>query len=178
MKQILLELQTNNSDEFSIFCIEDQYLIDSLQLPKLIKFYRADKFDRKFIHTDNDIWSFTYSGHKCNLNFHKFNQYEKKLAKFFLANYIQINTPAFLENKLQAYRHAINYLKQHHLVISYSHIKLILLSLVKNDNFTQYYYLKFFVKLLFLEEFKYFPIEQEYELEFIERLQSFNPKLY
>lgn len=178
MKQIPLELHTNNSDEFSIFCIEDQYLIDSLQLPKLIKFYRADKFDSTFVNTESDSWQFLYSGDKLRLKFQKFNHLEKKLVKFFLASYIQINTPSSLDDKLSVFIYALNYLKNNKLNISYKNLKTLLIQLAKDNKSTYYYHLKFFIKLLFLEEFKYFPIEQEYELEFIERPKSFNSKLY
>ena len=53
-----------------------------------------------------------------------------------------------------------------------------LVDLARVDNHTYYYYLKFLVKLLFLEDFLGFDVDQEYELEFLERPKSFNSKLY
>lgn len=100
------------------------------------------------------------------------------MAKFFLANYIQINTPSALEAKLQAYTFVIKSLKTRDLKLDYQNAKSLLVDLAKADNSTYYYHFKFLVKLLFLENFSCFDLDQEYELEFLERPKAFNSSLY
>ncbi|MFP0818729.1 site-specific integrase [Acinetobacter baumannii] len=180
MSQLSLDFEKieNSPSEFIIFHDADLRLIESLHLPTIIRFYRADKFDSKFIQTTNDVWNFSYSGKKLHLNLSNFSTSEKKLAKFFLANYIQVNTPSALEAKLQAYTYAIKSLKTRNLKLDYQNAKSLLVDLAKADNSTYYYHFKFLVKLLFLESFSCFDLDQEYELEFLERPKAFNSRLY
>ncbi len=180
MSQLSLDFEKidNSHSEFIIFYDADLRLIESLHLPTIIRFHRADKFDSKFVQTSNDVWNFSYSGKKLHLNFSNFSTSEKKLAKFFLANYIQVNTPSSLEAKLQAYTFTIKSLKTRNLKLDYQNAKSVLVDLAKADNSTYYYHFKFFVKLLFLENFSCFDLDHEYELEFLERPQAFNSKLY
>ncbi|QPF39132.1 site-specific integrase [Acinetobacter sp. TTH0-4] len=180
MSQLSLDFEKidNSHSELIIFHDADLKLIESLQLPTIIRFHRADKFDSKFVQTSNDVWNFSYSGKKLHLNFSNFSTSEKKLAKFFLANYVQINTPSFLEAKLQAYTFVIKSLKTRSLKLDYRNSKALLVDLAKADNSTYYYHFKFLVKLLFIENFSCFDLDHEYELEFLERPQAFNSKLY
>ncbi|MFX2144815.1 site-specific integrase [Acinetobacter baumannii] len=180
MSQLSLDFEKidNSHSEFIIFHDADLRLIESLHLPTVIRFHRADKFDSKFVQTSNDVWNFSYSGKKLHLNFSNFSTTEKKLAKFFLANYIQVNTPSALEAKLQAYTFAIKFLKTRNLKLDYQNAKSLLVDLVQADNSTYYYHFKFLVKLLFLENFSCFDLDQEYELEFLERPKAFNSRLY
>lgn len=180
MPQLSLDFEKNDdsSSDFIIFHDADLRVIESLHLPTIIRFHRADKFDSKYIQTSSDVWIFTYSGKKNQLNFSSFSTSEKKLAKFFLAHYIQINTPSALEAKLQAYTFLIKSLKTRSLKLDYHNSKSILVDLAKADNSTYYYHFKFLVKLLFLESFSCFDLDQEYELEFLERPKAFNSNLY
>ncbi len=180
MPQLSLDFEKidNIQSEFIIFHDADLRLIESLQLPTIIRFHRADKFDSKFVQTSNDVWIFTYSGKKNQLNFTSFSTSEKKLAKFFLAHYIQVNTPSFLESKLQAFSYAIKELKANKLKFDYKNSKSILVDLANDENSSFYYHFKFLVKLLFLEGFSGFDIDKEYELEFLERPTAFNSNLY
>lgn len=180
MPQLSLDFEKidNSQSEFIIFHDADLRLIESLQLPTIIRFHRADKFDSKFVQTSNDVWIFTYSGKKNQLNFTSFSTSEKKLAKFFLAHYIQVNTPSFLESKLQAFSYAIKKLKANKLKFDYKNSKSILVDLAKDENSSFYYHFKFLVKLLFLEGFSGFDIDKEYELEFLERPTTFNSNLF
>jgi integrase len=180
MSQISLDFEKidDSHSEFIIFHDADLRLIESLHLPTTIRFHRADKFDSKFVQTSNDVWNFSYSGKKLHLNFSNFSTSEKKLAKFFLANYIQVNTPSALEAKLQAYAFAIKSLKTRNLKLDYQNAKALLVDLAKADNSTYYYSFKYLVKLLFLENFSCFDLDHEYELEFLERPQAFNSRLY
>ncbi|WP_425919150.1 site-specific integrase [Acinetobacter sp. TSRC1-2] len=180
MPQLSLDFEKNDDSpsDFNIFHDADLRLIESLHLPAIIKFHRAYKFDSKFVHTSSDAWSFTYSGRKIQLNFSSFSKIENKLAKFFLASYVQVNTPSALEAKLQAYTFAIKSLKARKLKLDYHNSKSLLVDLAKDNNYAYYYHFKFLVKLLFLENFSYFDLDQEYELEFLERPKAFNSKLY
>lgn len=180
MPQLSLDFEKNDNspNEFMIFHDADLRLLESLYTPAIIKFHRADKFDSKFIQTSNNIWTFTYSGERVHLNFSILLSFEIKLAKYFLASYIQINTPSSLDVIFYAYVYAIKFLKKNQLKLSFHNLKSIIINLAKVDNHTYYYNLKFLAKLLFLEGFYGFEIEQEYELEFLERPKSFNSKLY
>ena len=180
MSQLSLDFEKidNSQSEFMIFHDADLRLIESLHLPTIIRFHRADKFDSKFVQTSNDVWDFYYSGKKLHLNFSNLSTSEKKLAKFFLANYIQVNTPSGLEAKLQAYTFVIKSLKTKSLKLDYHNSKSLLIELAKADNSTYYYHFKFLVKLLFLENFSCFDLDQEYELEFLEHPKPFNSRLY
>ena len=178
--QLSLDFEKNDDSpsDFIIFHDADLRLIESLYLPAIIKFHRADKFDSKFIQTSNEVWTFTYSGERILLNFSKLLPFEIKLVKYFLANYIQINTPSTLDDIFSAYKYAIKFLKRNQLKLNFHNLKSMLVDLARVDNHTYYYYLKFLVKLLFLEDFLGFDVDQEYELEFLERPKAFNSKLY
>lgn len=180
MPQLSLDFEKNDNspNEFRIFHDADLRLIESLYTPAIIKFHRADKFDSKFIQTSNNIWTFIYSGERVQLNFSNLLSFEIKLAKYFLASYIQTNTPSSLDVIFYAYVYAIKFLKKNQLKLSFHNLKSIIINLAKVDNHTYYYNLKFLAKLLFLEGFYGFEIEQEYELEFLERPKSFNSRLY
>ncbi|MEN8415935.1 site-specific integrase [Acinetobacter radioresistens] len=180
MPQLNLDFEKNDdsSSEFIIFHDTDLSLIESLHLPTIIKFHRADKFDSKFIQTSNEVWAFTYSGERIQLNFSKLLSFEIKLVKYFLANFIQTNTPSSLDVIFHAFIYAIKFLKRNQLTLNFHNLKSVLLNLAKINNHTYFYNLKFLVKLLFLEGFHGFDINQEYELEFLERPKAFNSKLY
>lgn len=180
MPQLSLDFEKNDNspNEFMIFHDADLRLIESLYTPAIIKFQRADKFDSNFVQSSSDLWNFNYSGRNIKLNFSHFSKFEKKLAKFFLANYIQVNTPSSLDAKFQAFSYAIGTLKTNKQKLDYSNLKSILANLAKEDRVSYYYHLKFLIKLLFLEDFSHFDIDQEYELEFLERPTAFNSRLY
>lgn len=163
---------------FNLFSSEDLNSIDNLRIPSLIKFNLASKFDTKFISTIPDIWDFFYSGNKIYLNFDCFDLYEKKILKFFLVFFIQVNTPSGLSSKFNAFKYAIKYFKNNKLDFNFKNFKILLNDLAKMDKNGFYYHLKFLVKLLFLEDFSGFNIDKEYELDFLERPKSFNSKLY
>ena len=168
----------NNFEDFNIFYDEDIALIDLLKLPEIIRFYRAEKFDSKFISSNDEIWVFMYSGRKNKLNFTKFNIYEKKLIKFILIYYIQINTPANIEKLMFTLGEIFKLLKNNKIKFSYKNCKTILINFAKDDQYQQYYHCKFLIKLMFIEGFSNFEINKEYELEFILRPKSFNSSKY
>ena len=163
---------------FDLFSSDDLNSIENLMIPPVIRFHLASTFDTKFISTTADIWEFFYSGKKIYLNFNFFDSNEKKLLKFFLISFIQVNTPSGLDSKFNAFKYAIKYFKNNKLKFNFKSFKILLNDLSKMDNNGFYYHLKFLSKLLFLESFSGFNIEKEYELDFIERPKSFNSNLY
>ena len=70
MSQLSLDFEKidNSHSEFIIFHDADLRLIESLHLPTIIRFHRADKFDSKFVQTSNDVWNFSYRDGSVNLN--------------------------------------------------------------------------------------------------------------
>lgn len=178
-KQIDIELNSLGDEQlFKLFSSEDLNTIDKLRIPPLINFDLASTFDTKFISTKPDIWEFFYSGNKIHLNFDCFDLYEKKILKFFLVFYIQVNTPSGLYYKFNSFKYFLKYFKNNKLKFNFNSFKTLLNYLSKNDKNGFYYHLKFLVKLLFLENFSGFNIDKEYELDFLERPKSFNSELY
>lgn len=176
-----LNLKTNKYNsftDFNIFYDSDIDLISSLKIPEIIRFYRADKFDSKFINSNDDLWVFMYSGKEIKVNFKQFNIYEKKLAKLFLVHYIQINTPSNIEKLTYTLNTIFILLKNKRMKFTYSNCKLILINLAEDDQYQQYYHFKFLIKIMFLEGSVNFDINKEYELEFIQRPKSFNSSKY
>lgn len=148
--QLGLDLEDNHEyiDDFNIFYSQDLITIDALSLPRITRFHQADKFDDKFIKIESSTWDFKYSGRRVFLDFNELDHYEVKLLKFFLVNYIQINTPSKLDVKFNAFKFSIKYLKDKKLKFSHNNFKRILIDLAKRNNSGYYYDLKFLVRLL------------------------------
>lgn len=170
------DVESDHFEEFNIFYAQDLLTIDNFKIPIIIKFYRADKFDTKFINSNNDIWEYYYSGSRVVLNFSKFNKYQKKLAKFIFAIYIQYNSPSNLSSKLITYKYLIDALVSKREKLNFENLKNILENNI--DKYQYYYFIKFIAKQLFLESFYKFDPDKEYDLEFIKRPPSFNSNLY
>lgn len=151
----------------------------SKKIPKVVKFLVADKFDDKFINSSNNIWRFYYSGQTENLDFSRFSDSENVLVKFFLIAFIQKNSPSFLSRKFYTFIFLINYLKNNNLKFSYENLKRILIEIAPQKNYSNdYSHIKFLLKLLVLEDFPDFDIDDDFELEFIPRPKSFNSSLF
>ncbi|MCU4395345.1 site-specific integrase [Acinetobacter parvus] len=170
-------------EQHSESVFNDQQIMDlqnlSKKIPKIVKFLVADKFDDKFINPTNNIWRFYYSGQIENLDFSRFSESETVLVKFFLIAFIQKNTPSFLSTKFYTFIFLINYLKKNNLKFSYENLKNILIEIAPQKNYSKdYSHIKFLLKLLVLEDFPLFDIEDDFELEFIPRPKSFNSNLF
>ncbi len=151
----------------------------SKKLPKIVKFLIADKFDDKYLTSTDNIWNFYYSGQRENLNFSKLSESENILIKFFLIAFIQKNTPSFLSLKLYSFNFLMNYLNNNKLDFNYENLKNLLIKIAPFDNHNVTYgHIKFLLKLLILEDFPGFNIEDDFELEFIPRPKPFNSRLY
>lgn len=177
------DLFESNQDQSSVSVFKDQQIIAlqnlSKKIPKVIKFLVADKFDDKFINSSNNIWRFYYSGQTENLDFSRFSDSENVLVKFFLIAFIQKNSPSFLSRKFYTFIFLINYLKNNNLKFSYENLKRILIEIAPQKNYSNdYSHIKFLLKLLVLEDFPDFEIDDDFELEFIPRPKSFNSSLF
>ncbi|EMN2535344.1 site-specific integrase [Acinetobacter baumannii] len=149
------------------------------KIPKVVKFLIADKFDDKFINSTNNIWKFYYSGQTEKLDFSIFSENETTLAKFFLIAFIQKNTPSFLSRKIYSFNFLINYLKNRNLHLNYENLKQLLIEIAPQENHQNTYaHIKFLLRLLILEDFPNFDIEDDFELEFIPRPKSLNSNLF
>ncbi|MNR83327.1 Phage integrase family protein [compost metagenome] len=170
-------------EKLSVSVFNDQQIIAlqtlSKKTPKVVNFLVADKFDDKFINSTNNIWRFYYSGQTENLDFSRFSKNETVLIKFFLIAFIQKNSPSFLSRKFYSFSILINHLKNNNLSFSYENLKKILIEIAPLDNHQNTYgHIKFLLKLLILEDFPNFDIEDDFELELIPRPKSFNSKLF
>ena len=151
----------------------------SKKLPKIVKFLVADKFDDKFIISTDDIWNFYYSGQRENLDFSQFSASEIILSKFFLIIYIQKNTPSFLSRQLYSFNFLLHNLKNNNLDFNYENLKTLLIEISPLESHRKTYsHIKFLLKLLILEDFPGFNIEDDFELELIPRPKPFNSRLY
>lgn len=172
-----------DSQELHVSVFNDRQMI-ALQdldkkIPKVVKFLIADKFDDKFINSTNNIWKFHYSGQTEKLDFSIFSENETTLAKFFLIAFIQKNTPSFLSRKIYSFNFLINYLKNRNLHLNYENLKQLLIEIARQENHQNTYaHIKFLLRLLILEDFPNFDIEDDFELEFIPRPKSFNSNLF
>ncbi|MCH2070586.1 site-specific integrase [Acinetobacter baumannii] len=177
------DLFEDSQEQHSVSVFNDRQMI-ALQdldkkIPKVVKFLIADKFDDKFINSTNNIWKFYYSGQTEKLDFSIFSENETTLAKFFLIAFVQKNTPSFLSRKIYSFNFLINYLKNRNLHLNYENLKKLLIEIALQENHQNTYaHIKFLLRLLILEDFPNFDIEDDFELEFIPRPKSFNSNLF
>ena len=181
MEQFDLFEDFQKQNSVSIFNDRQTIALQNLgdKTPKIVKFLTADKFDDKFINSTNNIWTFYYSGQKEKIDFSRFSENETSLVKFFLIIFIQRNSPSFLSRKFYSINFLINHLKKNNLDFSYENLKKFLIEIAPLENHCSTYgHVKFLLKLLIVEEFPKFNIEDDFELEFIPRPQGFNAHLF
>lgn len=177
------DLFENFQEQNSVSIFNDRQMIFlqdiGKKIPKIVKFFNADKFDDKFINSADNIWKFYYSGQIEYLSFIKFSKEEATLAKFFLIAFIQKNTPSQLGAKIYTINFFISHFKNNKLDFSYSNFKQLLVDIAPMDeHHKNYYNIKFLIKLLIIEDFPLFDIGDDFELEFIPRPKSFNSNLF
>ena len=153
--------------------------IDSLHVPTVIRFMLADRYDAKFINSTSDTWDFTYSGLKNIIKFDGLDYHEVKLLKYFLAYYIQINSPSNLYLSANKIKSLFNELAERDMEFSYKSFETILLEQAKDIKSSRdYYRVKLFVKLMIVEGFDLFKESDEDKLEILERPSNFNSQLF
>lgn len=153
--------------------------IENIKIPTVIRFMLADRYDTKFINSTSDIWDFTYSGLKNIIKFDGLDYHEVKLLKYFLAYYIQINSPSSLYLSANIIKSLFNELAERGMGFSYNSFETILLELAKNiQSSRDYYRVKLFVKLMIVEGFDLFRESDEDKLEILARPSNFNSQLF
>lgn len=165
----------DNENNVSIFYDTDFMILNNLCLPERLVFARASEYEYKYLLTKNDLWNINYSGRKFSICFDKLDKNEKKLCKYLLSYYVQINTPSQLDYIFYAFLHFINYFKSNNLKINFKDSKKIL---IKCANHSYYYEIKFLIKILFVEGFYGFDFNEEFQLELIERPKQSNALYY
>lgn len=173
--------KTNEKNIHRLFSQIQIDLIESMHIPRVVRFMLADRFDSKFIDSSYNVWSFNYSGKKEYIDFNKksfLDGYEIKLLKFFLIHYSQINTPSSLSRYFNIVFFVFMELVNNKKTLNYSNLETILLRLANTVNrHVDYYILKRLIRLLIAEEFEGFTEEDELKLELLERPAGFNSQL-
>ncbi len=84
-----------------------------------------------------------------------------------------------MSRKIYSFNFLINYLKNNNLHLNYETLKQLLIEIAPQENHhNTYAHIKFLLRLLILEGFPNFDIEDDFELEFIPRPKSFNSNLF
>ncbi len=84
-----------------------------------------------------------------------------------------------MSRKIYSFKFLINYLKNRNLHLNYENLKQLLIEIAPQENHQNTYaHIKFLLRLLILEDFPNFDIEDDFELEFIPRPKSFNSNLF
>lgn len=174
-----LALEFPNYSSHRLFSEAQISKIESLHIPTVIRFMLADRYDTKFINSTYDTWEFIYSGLKNTIKFDGLDYHEVKLLKYFLAYYIQVNSPSSLYISFNKIKNVFNEFVERNMSFSYVSFETILLELAKNTiSSREYYKVKFFVKLMFSEGFDLFEESDEDKLEILERPSNFNSQLF
>lgn len=173
------DLALPNPLTYRLFSSAQLEKIDKLHIPTIVRFMLADRHDTKFINTTLDKWEFKYAGLKNNISFEEFDDFEKKLIKYILICYIQINSPSSLFLHFNHIRKTLNHLKKEKDIFSYGTLKSLLIHISKEENSSpKYYTVKFFLNLMISEGFEFFEETNENELDILERPSQFNSNLY
>lgn len=168
--------ETNYFLESDIFSQNDLKKILLLKLPNILKFTRADKYDSKFIDVKNDTWKFKYSGKQRIIKFEQLNEYEKKLIKYIIVLYVQINTPSKIDQLFNVLNGCLNNIRYKKNKVSLNSLKQELKLKLHNQN--DYYLLLFFIRQLFSLNFESFNIGKIHVLEMLERPNNNKQSLY
>lgn len=167
------------SKETSILCINQKLALKQIKLPKVVKFLLAEKFDDKFLVVNDQIWTIYYSGKTERLKFSIFEEDIATLLKFFLISFIQKNTPSSLANKFYSFVFLMKFLQERKFLFNYESLKAFLIEISDQKEYEGCYsHIKFLLRLLIIESFPGFEIEDDFELEIIPRPKAFNSHLF
>lgn len=173
--------KTNEKNTHRLLSQNQIDLIESMHIPRVVRFMLADRFDSKFIDSSCNVWEFNYSGRKEYIDFDEENYLDKletKLLKYFLVYYLQLNSPSHLSRYFKKIRSIIIKLAANNHPLTYENLESILVSFAKDEtNHRAYYTLKRFIRLLIVEEFEGFTEKDELKLELLERPAGFKSQL-
>lgn len=171
--------QNTQFKETSILLTNQKLALNKLKLPKVVKFLLADKFDDKFLVVSDEVWTIFYSGKTERLKFAIFEDDITTLLKFFLISFIQKNTPSGLANKFYSFVFLMKFLQERKSLFNYESLKAFLIEIAPQKQYESHYsHIKFLLRLLIVEDFPGFGIEDDFELELIPRPKSFNSYLF
>ncbi|MDH2518617.1 MULTISPECIES: site-specific integrase [Acinetobacter calcoaceticus/baumannii complex] len=167
------------SKETNILSNNQKQALKQIKLPKVVKFLLADKFDDKFLVVSDKVWTIYYSGKTERLKFSIFEEDITTLLKFFLISFIQKNTPSGLANKFYSFVFLMKFLQERKYLFNYESLKAFLIEISDQKEYEGCYsHIKFLLRLLIIESFPGFEIEDDFELGIIPRPKAFNSHLF
>ncbi|HCH7478573.1 site-specific integrase [Acinetobacter pittii] len=167
------------SQETNILSNNQKQALKQIKLPKVVKFLLADKFDDKFLVVSDQVWTIYYSGKTERLKFSTFEEDITTLLKFFLISFIQKNTPSGLANKFYSFIFLIKFLQERKYLFNYESLKAFLIEIADQTEYEGCYsHIKFLLRLLIIENFPGFEIEDDFELGIIPRPKAFNSHFF
>ncbi len=167
------------SKETNILSNNQKQELKQIKLPKVVKFLLADKFDDKFLVVSDQVWTIYYSGKTERLKFSIFEEDITTLLKFFLISFIQKNTPSGLANKFYSFVFLMKFLQERKYLFNYESLKAFLIEIADQKEYESLYsHIKFLLRLLIVENFPGFEIEDDFELGIIPRPKAFNSHLF
>lgn len=153
--------------------------IEQLQIPNPLRFMLAEKFDDKFLNTNLNKWEFYYAGKTNVIDMNELDEPTKKLMKYYLAYYVQVNSPSTLYNYYLDIKELLNTLIINKKSFSYDSFAEILTDIATNQqNQRKYFSIKFLLKILISNEFENFDETDEKDLLTLPRPDFFNANLY
>lgn len=167
------------SQETNILSNNQKQALKQIKLPKVVKFLLADKFDDKFLVVSDQVWTIYYSGKTERLKFSTFEEDITTLLKFFLISFIQKNTPSGLANKFYSFVFLIKFLQERKYLFNYESLNAFLIEIAdQTEHEGCYSHIKFLLRLLIIENFPGFEIEDDFELGIIPRPKAFNSHFF
>lgn len=163
-----------NEDKHVFFSREQMIKIRNLYIPSKIHLRSADVFDDKFIFTETSDWVFNYSGSKLHIHF-KMDDYTTKLMKYILFRYASTKSPGTIYRVHRAWLDVIKYTSKKGMF----NFKLLSSFLEKESILqTNFFCIVFGLKILCVDEFPGFTLDDYEDLEFIPRPNSNDWNVY
>ncbi|ENL9309614.1 site-specific integrase, partial [Escherichia coli] len=163
-----------SEDKHVFFSREQMIQIKSLYIPSKIHLRSADVFDDKNIFAETNDWVFHYSGSQSHINF-KTDDYTTKLIKYILYRYASSKSPGTIYRVHRAWLDAIEYVSKQGIF----NFKLLSSFLEKESLLPTYFFcIVFGLKILCVDEFPGFTLDDYEDLELIPRPNSNDWNVY
>ena len=167
-------LEIESEDKHVFFSREQMIKIKSLYIPSKIHLRSADVFDDKNIFAETNDWVFHYSGSQSHINF-KTDDYTTKIMKYILFHYASSKSPGTIYRVHRAWIGAIEYTSKQGMF----NFQLLRSFLEKESVLpTHFFYIIFGLKILCIDEFPGFTLDDYEDLEFIPRPNSNDWSVY
>lgn len=172
-------VENKNHSKHVLFTDMQLEQIEQLYIPNPLKFMLADSFDDKFINTKQDVWSFFYAGKSNTIDMTELDEPIKNLMKYYLAYYVQVNSPSSLYNYYLDIKELLSTLISNNKSFNYYSFAQILTEIATQEqNQRKYFSIKFLLKILMANQFENFDEPDEKDLLTIPRPDFFNANLY